>query len=203
LSDRHSEGMRSPEVNSWKPLLYTVLLIIVSVALFPFRKALAGTVVRAGAYVIWMLNLTGRIIPQQVLWVFLLLLILYIAVGSFYGKRLRRGPVSRNTTPVVGPVEAITRRIEQGGRGTYFKWQIASLLGKIHLMNQVFASRGRSSRVPYPPPEVQSYLDAGVNTSYVDYVPPGVFQKGTHTPLDINLERVVEYLEEQMEIKHD
>ena len=139
MSDRHSEGMRSTELNPWKPLLSTVLLIIVSIALFPFRKVLAGAVVRAGAYVVWTLNITGRIVPQQVLWVFLLIVILYIAVGSFYGKRLKGGPTPKNVSPVIGPVEAITRWLEQGQRGTYFKWQIASLLGKIHQRNQAFA----------------------------------------------------------------
>jgi hypothetical protein len=181
-----------------------VLLIVVSVALFPFRKAVAGAVVRLAAYVVWVLDITGRVIPQQVLWIFLLILILYIAVGSFYGKRLKGEPAPKITSPMIGPVEAMTRWIEEGERGTYFKWRLASLLGKIHETHQAFASRRETaSRAPLPPPRVQSYLEAGVNTSYVDYPSAGPFQAKPSSPLDVDLEQVVEYLEQQMEIQHE
>jgi len=42
-----------------------------------------------------------------------------------------------------------------------------------------------------------------VNTSYADYAPDGFVIKNNSTPLDIELEQVVDYLEEQMEIKHE
>ena len=47
------------------------------------------------------------------------------------------------------------------------------------------------------------YKRQGVNTSYVDYAPDGFSLKNISTPFDIELEQVVDYLEEQMEIKHE
>jgi hypothetical protein len=37
----------------------------------------------------------------------------------------------------------------------------------------------------------------------VDYAPDGFSLKNISTPFDIELEQVVDYLEEQMEIKHE
>jgi hypothetical protein len=176
---------------------------MIAIAIFPFRRLLAGVVVRVVSYVIWSLNLVGSIIPQQVLWLCLLIALLYIAVGSFYGKRLESGAAPKNASPVIGPVETMTRWIEERQRGTYFKWQIANLLGKVHKSIEETDGRGTSNRVPHPLPQVQSFLDAGVNTTYADYPYPGLFQKAEPTPFDIPLEQVVEYLEEQMEIRDE
>ncbi len=145
----------------------------------------------------------GVVIPQQILWAFLLILILYIAIGSFYGKRYREEKSPENQSPVIGAVEAMAGYIEERHRGIYFKWQIANLLGKIQQTIQESASRGTSSRIPLPSDSVQAFLDAGVNTSYADYAPDGFVLKNNSTPLDIELEQVVAYLEEQMEIRHE
>lgn len=178
-------------------------MLLVAAALFPFRRELAQVVLRAGAYIVWSLNILGQVIPQQVLWLFLLMVILYIAVGSFYGKRLRSGSSREDAPPITGQVEAVTRWIEEGPRGTYFKWRIANLLGGVHRAIEESASGGTSSRVPMPSPHVQSYLDTGLNTSYVDYPTGGMSRRRSPRVFDIPLEDVVTYLEEQMEIKHE
>jgi hypothetical protein len=201
MSDQHSEGMQSSTVKIWKSILFTALFIVIAITFISFRKMVVGTIVRVAAYIVWSVNTTGQVIPQQILWIFLLLLIMYIAVGSFYGKRSEGGSARINASPLVGPVEMRTKWIEEGYRGTYFKWQIANLLGKVHQSIQESASRGTSGPMPPKvPPQVQAYLDAGVNTTYADYSSPGLFQKTEPTPLDIPLEQVVAYLEEQLEI---
>jgi hypothetical protein len=197
MSDQHSEIMPGANLKIWKAVLFTALFIVIAITLIAYHKMIVGAIVRVAAYIVWSVNYFGQVIPQQVLWIFLLLLILYIAVGSFYGKRSEGGSARSNASPLVGPVEMRTRWIEEGYRGTYFKWQIANLLGKVHQSIEQSASRGISGRIP---PQVQAYLDAGVHTSYVDYASPGLFQKAESSPLDIPLEQVVDYLEEQLEI---
>jgi hypothetical protein len=203
MSEQHSESVRSEAVKNWKSLLSTALLILIAVLLYPVRRAVAGAVMSFASYLVWTVNVMGVVIPQQILWVFLLILILYIAIGSFYGKRYREAKSPENQSPVVGAVEAITGYIEERHRGIYFKWQIAHLLGKIQQTIQQNASRGTSSRLPLPSDRVQAFLDAGVNTSYADYAPDGFVLKNISTPLDIELEQVVAYLEEQMEIRYE
>ena len=203
MSDKHSESVRSEAVKNWKPLFSTALLILVTALLFPVRRALAGAVMSFASYLIWTVNVMGVVIPQQILWAFLLILILYIAIGSFYGKRYREEKSPENQSPVIGAVEAMAGYIEERHRGIYFKWQIAHLLGKIQQTIQQSASRGTSGRIPLPSDRVQAFLDAGVNTTYADYAPDGFVIKNNSTPLDIELEQVVAYLEEQMEIRHE
>ncbi|MBL8102407.1 MAG: hypothetical protein JNM02_07765 [Anaerolineales bacterium] len=203
MPDQHSKSVRNEPVNTWKSILSTLLLILIAVLLFPMRRWLAGAVVGFASYLVWTVNLIGLVIPQQILWAFLLILILYIAIGSFYGKRYKEESSPVNKSPIVGAVEAMAGYIEERHRGIYFKWQIAHLLGKIQQSIQQTASRGTSSRIPLPSDRVQAFLDAGVNTSYADYAPEGFVLKNNSTPLDIELEQVVAYLEEQMEIKHE
>ena len=203
MSDQHSEGVRSETVKNWKPLFSIALLIIVAILLYPVRHEVAGAVMNFASYLVWTVNVMGVVIPQQILWAFLLILILYIAIGSFYGKRYREEKSPENQSPVIGAVEAMAGYIEERHRGIYFKWQIANLLGKIQQTIQQSASRGTSSRIPLPSDSVQAFLDAGVNTSYADYAPDGFVLKNNSTPLDIELEQVVAYLEEQMEIRHE
>lgn len=203
MSDQHSEGVRSETVKPWKPLFSIALLIIVAILLYPVRHEVAGAVMNFASYLVWTVNVMGVVIPQQILWAFLLILILYIAIGSFYGKRYREEKSPENQSPVIGAVEAMAGYIEERHRGIYFKWQIANLLGKIQQTIQQSASRGTSSRIPLPSDSVQAFLDAGVNTSYADYAPDGFVLKNNSTPLDIELEQVVAYLEEQMEIRHE
>ncbi len=203
MPNQHSDRMRIETVKFWKPLLSGLLLILVAVLVYPARHVISGVIIRAAAYMVWTLNLMGRTIPQQVLWLFLVLLILYIAVGSFYGKRFREESSPEMADPVIGPVEAMAEWIEERHRGIYFKWQIANLLGKVQQTILQTASRGTSNRIPPPSDRVQAFLDAGINTSYADYAPDGLLLKKADTPLDIELEQVVDYLEEQMEIRHD
>ena len=203
MSDQHSKSVRSETVKNWKPLFSTALLILVTILLFPVRRAVTGALMSFAAYLVWSVNILGVVIPQQILWAFLLVLILYIAIGSFYGKRYREEKSSEEQSPVIGVVEAMAGYIEERHRGIYFKWQIAHLLGKIQQTIQESASRGTSSRIPLPSDRVQAFLDAGVNTSYADYAPDGFVIKNNSTPLDIELEQVVAYLEEQMEIRHE
>ncbi len=203
MSDQHSKSVRSETVKNWKPLFSTALLILITVLLFPIRRAVAGALMSFAAYLVWSVNILGVVIPQQILWAFLLVLILYIAIGSFYGKRYREESSTEKQSPVTGAVEAMAGYIEERHRGIYFKWQIAHLLGKIQQTIQESASRGTSSRILLPSDRVQAFLDAGVNTSYADYAPDGFVIKNDSTPLDIELEQVVAYLEEQMEIRHE
>jgi len=202
MPGRHPGSLRNKNLIIWKSLLSAALVVAVAVAILPFRREIAEALVWFGAYIAWSVNVIGQVIPQQILWFLLLLVIFYIAVGSFYGKRDTAGFAPLNADPLEGPVERLARWIEKRRRGTYFNWQIANLLGRVHRHIQESAPRGTSGRVPLPG-QVQAYLDAGQHTTYADYPLPPLFGKTTPTPFDIPLEPVVDYLEENLEIKHE
>ena len=70
MSDKHSESVRSTTVKPWKPLLSTVLLILIAILLYPVRRAVAGAVMSFASYLVWTVNVMGVVIPQQLLWAF-------------------------------------------------------------------------------------------------------------------------------------
>ncbi|MBI5354532.1 MAG: hypothetical protein HZB50_17975 [Chloroflexi bacterium] len=202
MPDQHSESMPDPALTAWKSAIYVASFITIAFIFFSFRRTIVGAIVSTASYIVWSVNIFGSIIPQPVLWVLLLVLILYIAVGSFYGKRFWDNKIQRKLGPSIGPVEARARWIEERSRGTYFKWRLANLLGRVYQAIQE-ANRYDKSKDDSVPARVHDYLDAGLNTSFADYSLPKLFQKKEETPLDMDLEEVVDYLEEQLEIKDE
>lgn len=196
MSDGHPQGMRNEKLITAKRWYSIGAVTLLTVILLQFRNQIAGWLAYSFSYLVWSLNVFGRIIPPQGVWIGLLILIVYIAVGSFYGKSLRMEDAPEAPTPARGPVEAMTEWIEEKDRGVFFKWRIAHLLGKVHEAH----SRNTSGRVGTPPKEIEEFFDAGLKQSYMDFPTPGMFRKYEPTALDADLESVLEYLEDQMEI---
>lgn len=197
MSDSNTQSMRNKSINDLKRWFSIASVILVAGIMLVFRNQIAGYLVYSFSYLVWSLNLFGRIIPPQGVWIALVILILYVAVGSFYGKHSKGESSSMVADPVPGPVEAMADWIDERRRGVYFKWRIAHLLGRVHQSHY----QNTSGRVQAAPPEIEAYLDAGLNKSYVDFPTPSVFKKNEPTVLDIELEPVLDYLEEQMEIQ--
>ena len=159
MPDPHSQSMRNKSINDLKRWFSIASVILVAGILLIFRNQIAGYLVYSFSYLVWSLNLFGRIIPPQGVWVALVILILYIAVGSFYGKRSKAESRPMVAAPVLGPVEAMADWIDERRRGVYFKWRIAYLLGRVHQSHY----QNTSGRAETAPPEIEAYLDAGLN----------------------------------------
>lgn len=196
MPDGNNQGVRDETIARAKRWFSVSSVVLLTVVLFIYREQVSGWIAYAYSYLVWSLNVFGRIIPPQGVWIGLLVVIVYFAVGSFYGKRFSVERATEKPTPFKGQVEAMAEWIDEKDRGVYFKWRIAHLLGRVHEA-QV---RNTSGRISPAPQEIASYFDAGLNHSYMDYPTPGVLKKYESTPLDINLEAVLDYLEEQMEI---
>lgn len=196
MPDVDPQGVRDEGLIRTKRWISIASVILLAVILLVYRDMVAGWLAYAFSYLVWSLNLFGRIIPPQGVWIGLLILIIYIAVGSFYGKSFRMETTPEAPTPVRGPVEAMAEWIDEKDRGVFFKWRIAHLLGRVHKAQL----KNTSGRMEPPPKEVEEYFDAGLNHSYVDFPTPGVFRKYEPTALDAELESVLDYLEDQMEI---
>jgi hypothetical protein len=197
MPDSNSQRMRNQNINNLKRWFSIASVILVAGIMLIFRNQIVGYLAYSFSYLVWSLNLFGRIIPPQGVWIALVILILYVAVGSFYGKSSKAESSLMEADPVPGPVEAMAEWIDERRRGVYFKWRIAHLLGRVHQSHY----QNTSGRVQAAPPEIEAYLDAGLNKSYVDFPTPSVFKKNQPTVLDIELEPVLDYLEDQMEIR--
>jgi hypothetical protein len=184
-----------------RALASVALVVAIAFAVIGYRNQIADAAIFIWTNVVGSLTLIGRVIPQQIIWFFIILALSYIAIGSFYGKRGKAEKAPPKARPLHGSVETLAEWIQFRRRGVYFNWQIANLLGRIDRRFQESAPRGTSSRVA-PSERVRAYLDAGVNTTYADHETPGWFGSN-NSVFDIPLEHVVDYLEENMEINNE
>ena len=178
-----------------------VLIVVIASTVIAFRYQIADAAIQIWSYAVSALTMIGRIIPQQIIWFFVILTLSYIAIGSFYGRREKAEIALPEARPIHGSVETLAEWIQYRRRGVYFNWQIANLLGRIDRRFEQSAPRGTSSRVA-PSEQVRAYLDAGVNTTYTDHETPGWFASG-NSVFDIPLDQVVDYLEQNMEINNE
>jgi len=182
-------------------LASVVLIAVIASVVVAFRYLIADAVIQIWSYAVGAITVLGRIIPQQIIWFFIILVLSYIAIGSFYGRREKAETAPAEARPIHGSVETLAEWIQFRRRGVYFNWQIANLLGRIDRRFEESAPRGTSGRVA-PSEQVRAYLDAGINTTYADHETPGWFSS-KNSAFDIPLEQVVDYIEENMEINNE
>ncbi len=179
------------------PLLLGIL-VVSAVLGYALRDLVYQLVVVPIAYLLWLLYFYYSAIPQWAIWILLVSVLLIAVLWSLVPEapRRRRGP--RVRTRAQGDVEALAVWIRKSRRGNYFKWQLANRIGRIaRRIGDLSGSRGRP---PSADEAVERYLDAGLNYSFVDFpTARGRFTRAPQTPLDVDPQRVADYLETLME----
>jgi hypothetical protein len=176
------------------------------------RDVVERTIITPLAYIGWVLRLYYSVLPQYILWIVLILVAVFSAISS-----LMPGPRSgRGSTPdrvmIQGQIAGLADWLNKSKRGgIYYRWLIANRLGKN--AREILAQRdgqavskkfGRlNGSAWHPPQEVDAYLESGLNGSFADYPQPPLGAKRPSTPLDIDPQLVIEYLENEMEIYDD
>ncbi|MCC7117699.1 MAG: hypothetical protein IT310_04170 [Anaerolineales bacterium] len=194
-------------MNRRNPILWAGLGVLGLLAAFALRSAIYELVIVPLAYIWWLITLYYRLIPQVLIWALAVAALLFLALHNLLleisiGKAK---PLKAEQAP--GPVEALAELLGKHAQGNYYKWTIANRLGTIarEFLDQREGKRigQKISRLTgrkwNPPPDVQAYLESGVNGSFSDY-PKKVWTKATPTPLSLNPEKAVAYLEAEMEL---
>jgi hypothetical protein len=146
--------------------------------------------------------------PQVILWICLVVVVLLMLFGSLGSDVEWKGTVEDEAKPLQGPIEALAISLEKAHGGIYIKWQVAHRLGK--LARDLLVQRGDRinakvigpliGRDWHPSGPVDEYLNVGLNGSFADYPnPPWPFGRPQPTPLDLDVNEAVEFLEAQME----
>jgi hypothetical protein len=179
--------------------LYGGLVAASLLLAFVVRDLARDVLITPVAYLLWEARTIYFAVPQLMKW-FILVLLLCVAVLWQLVPEIKRsdlGPLP--AYPVHGQVESLAGWIAQARRGNYFKWQLANRLGRIsQRLGEL--SGGRNGDLA-PASEVQAYLSAGINDSFVDFPNPRrLFHHGRRTALDTDPTRVVDYLESQTEV---
>jgi len=189
-----------------RPIFIFSIAVLCLLTAYVLRNLIYEIIIVPFAYLWWVLGLYYRFLPQVAIWVLLIAVILFTAIRGLLmeipvGKRML---VKKKKSE--GPVEALSLLVQKSKQGNYYKWLIANRLGKSarELLDQREA-RGIKQKFTRlkgrgwnPPKDVEAYLESGVNGSFADY-PQRTWAGSPSTPLDLNPQKVIEYLESEME----
>jgi hypothetical protein len=181
--------------------------LIALILAFPLQDVIRKTVIVPLAYLWWALGVLYQSFPQVVVWILLLVLIAFMLLGSLAGIRKRAPRKEPKVEPALGQVEDLAEELVKMRRGTYYKWHIANRLGR--LARDFLIHRGDradtkdlsplAGRDWQPSKPVDAYLDTGLRGSFADFPnQPWRFRRPEPTPLDIDVDEVVEFLESQI-----
>ena len=194
-----------------KKRLFLIPALIVAALLlaFPLQDAIQSIIIEPLLYFFWGVGIFYRSVPQFWLWVSLLGIVFFILLSPFLEDlpRLRRRGKKEPQLP--GPIESMAETLKSSDKGVYFKWVVANRLGKTVRDWVVYQNRvdkrwqaNDLERIGWDAPaEVHKYLDVGLNGSFADYPRPRIpfIQKRAKTPLDIDPNEVLDFLENEME----
>ena len=183
------------------------VVVIALIMAFPLQDVIRKTVVVPLAYLWWALGVLYHSIPQVVVWILLIVLISLMLMGSFASDRQRKPSEDPKIKPALGQVEGLAKNLAKMRRSTYYKWKVANQLGR--LARDFLILRGDRAGIKdfsplnghdwQPSAPIATYLDTGLHGSFADYPnQPWRFRPPEPTPLDIDVEKVVEFLELQI-----
>ena len=189
-------------------LTLTGALVVALILAIALQDVIRETLIIPLAYLWWVLGLYYNAFPQMILWICLVVLVLLMLFGSLSSDVVRKGTVEDEPKPLQGPIETLAISLEKAHRGIYIKWQVAHRLGK--LGRDLLVQRGDRinakaigpliGRDWHPSKPVDEYLNVGLNGSFADYPnPPWPFGRPKPTPLDLEVNEAVGFLEAQVE----
>lgn len=197
-------------------LLFLALVLLLAVPLMLLlrsfvREAIAVPLLR----ILWVGQILFQSIPQPLLWALLLTIVLLLAMRSLVRRRKPAQETDRAETVYPGRVRTLTKWLQHIDKGYYFKRRLAQHL--VELTAEALAVRERQALGQIrrrlesldAPPEIQAYLQAGLKP--VSPQPVGFLSKLARrlrlstqpSPLDLDPERAIQFLEDQMEVGYD
>ena len=191
-------------------LLLALLMVGAVVVSYLLKEVIYQTVFVPLAYLWWLFGLYYRAVPQLILWILLVVMVFVsslklVPIINFFPAVEKK---IKNET--VGPVEQLSMMLNKPSRGVYYKWMIANRLGRVarEMLDQregrMFKGYSRlRGRDWTPPADVDEYLETGLNGSFADYPTPHWWREAEPTPLDLDPQKAIDYLENEMEMNRD
>jgi hypothetical protein len=186
-----------------KRLLPFGLILLLALLLTPFFQAFIDRVILPPLlYGYWIGRLLLAAVPEAVFWgLFIALAALIVIRAMVKQPPPLRWPRQRAPERHQERIETWIKLIERARRESYYQWQLARSLRQLalamvahqeHLTVKQTQQRLLASQLDLPP-DVAAYLLASLSSfSYLSDLPPSA-----GSPLDLEPERLVEYLEKQ------
>lgn len=193
-----------------KRRIVVAVIVVIAAALLAYamRERIERSVIQPLIYLWWVIGIYYDSIPKFMLWLLVVTLIVMIEIGSFATELPVIGRKKESHGSVQGSVEMLAGWFRRAPGGLYFKWLIAQRLGKLSREWIAFDARqvARFGRQALsgpgwdPPEEVAAYLESGLNGSFADYPRPRwPFQRPAPTPLDLDPQMAIDYLESKLD----
>ncbi len=161
----------------------------------------------------WVVRILLESIPQLLLWSLFVGVALLIAGGSLIGWRRAQERAEAAQREQPGRVAAWARWIRQAEEGDYSRWRLAHRLGGLALDLLAYRQQCPPEQVKRQleegslamPPEVRAYLQAGLGrglwgpSSHLSLLWRRLRGAPPPSPLDVELEAVIRFLETQLE----
>jgi hypothetical protein len=199
-------------------LILLGLIILISIPLVATLRSFTRDYVMALIpRLLWIVRLFISSIPQLFFWFLFLSISLFIAGRSLIKHRRPAPTSSTSITPLAGRVQALMHAIDRTSQGVYFKWRLAQHLLGLTLETMAYRERVSpdemrqrlKSGTLIMPPTIKGYLQTGLTPVYT--APAGLFSRIKQrlrqgviiSPLDLNPETIIQFLEDQLEIEYD
>ena len=191
-----------------RTLILLVVLALAGLLAYLMRESSERSVIQPMLFFFWVLGVYYKSLPQALIWIILIGAVILIVLGSFAGEGRLVDGVNVPRKPLQGGVESLAGWFRRAPEGLYFKWLLAQRLGKLSREMIAFNARlispsgseALSGPGWDPPDQVASYLEAGLNGSFADYPRPRwFFQRPASTPLDLDPDQAIDYIESKME----
>jgi len=191
-----------------KRVIYLFLLVLSAIILAPFAwNQISSLIVKPASYFWWLVKHLIRVVPQTYYWLFLIGS-LGIVSFIFLLLYLQKPKNEQQKYPHDnGPIKSLAEYITLSTKSYYFKWVIANRLAQI-TQEILDMSQGNSYGDPHTfsdmdrdmPEIITNYLEAGIDNTHMSYKPGKFLRRFRRkSPLDIELNRVITYLESQLE----
>lgn len=190
-------------------LLIPLAVIIIAILAYFLRTIVNDWIILPFARFVWLVKGYYGAFPQEAYWgVALLGAIIMATLALRLPNWIIRQKMSQDKS-TSSPVREMSFWIQRTRGGSYPKWHMAHLLAE--LAQNILDLPGTSQKNSlseqnpdwYPPPGVKEYLEAGLYTTPANYPLRKGLGASEHTPLDQELEPVVEYLESLLESEND
>ncbi len=199
-------------------LLVVGIILLISIPLTFLLRGFTREVLLAFLiHLSWMVRLYIDSLPQSNLWAVFISFVLVIAALSL----IKRKSVPRKTTevekPQWGKVHSLIRAIHPASQGMYFKWRLAQYLLDLSIETLAHRERTTPERIKQrlmsgtleAPSEIEAYLLAGLTpvfttpTNLITRIKQTLGLTPRISPLNLDPERVIQFLEDQLEIEYD
>jgi hypothetical protein len=201
-----------------RPVLVIIFILLISIplalVLHEFtREVILSLLMRIS----WYVRLYMNSLPQPILWVVFIAIASFIAARSLLKRRSTPEVTSEATRLRMGRVLNLMQAINRTSEGLYFKWRLAQHLLSLTVNTLAYQERTTPNLIKErlksggldAPSEIEDYLLAGLTpvlstpTNLVTRLRQAIMPTHRISPLDLDPEKVIQFLEDQLEIDHE